>query len=143
MHTSSQCITIQSCNINQPSIYLLKNLPCRASNVLEHATRSNGDATFQNPTPTHGTYQSTYISKSNTKDIGDFHFHNPSRKKLVDLASHIPSPRAKGCMNNVYGGNGDPATQSHLKHKNMRKNANWDNTSLKLAMENVEMGDNL
>jgi len=33
--------------------------------------------------------------------------------------------------------------QSHSKQKNMKKNGNYDNTSLKLAMESVKASNNL
>jgi hypothetical protein len=57
----------------------------------------------------------------------------------VDLASHSPSPKAKGCTNNVDGGNGDLAMQL----RTMKKNGNWDNASLKLAMGSIEARGNL
>jgi hypothetical protein len=50
----------------------------------------------------------------------------------------------EGCTNIVNGNNGNPTMQSHLRQKkNMRKNGNWDNASMKLAMENIEVGNNI
>jgi hypothetical protein len=61
-------------------------------------------------------------------------FHNLSCKRSVDLTSHIPSPKAKGCTNNVDGGNGDLAMQLHLwQKKTMKKNGNWDNAFPKVG----------
>jgi hypothetical protein len=57
----------------------------------------------------------------------------------MEFTSHSPSPEAKGCTNNVDGGNGDLTTQLHLwQKKTMKKNGNWDNASLKLAMGSIE-----
>ncbi len=95
---------------HQPTIDLFaQNLPCRASNALKHATRSNGDATFRNSTPTHGTSIDITFQNPTQRTLGIPTSHNPSHNKLVDLSFHNLSPRAKGCINNAYGGNGDPA----------------------------------
>jgi hypothetical protein len=70
--------------------------------------------------------------------------HNLSHRKSMDPISPSVSPRAKGCTNIVDGNNGNPTMQSQLQQKkNMKKNGNWDNTSLKLVMENIEVGNNL
>ncbi len=100
----------------QPTIDLFaQNMPCGASNALEHTTKSDGDATFQNSTPTRGTSINITFQNPTQRTLGIPTSHNPSCKKLMDLAFHSSSPRAKGCRNNVYGNNGDPATQSHSK----------------------------
>lgn len=71
-------------------------------------------------------------------------FLNLTQRALGNLAFHSPSPIAQGCTNSVDGSDGGLATQSHSQHKKtMRKNGNWDNASLKLAMENVETNHNL
>jgi hypothetical protein len=62
----------------------------------------------------------------------------------MDPTSHSLSPKVEGCTNIFYGSNGNPTMQSHLQQKkNMRKNGNWDNASLKLVMESIEVGSNL
>jgi hypothetical protein len=96
---------------HQPTIDLFaQNLPCRASNALEHATKSNADATFQNSTPTHGTSIDITFQNPTQRTLGIPTSHNPLHKKLVDLVSHSPSPKAKGCTNDAYGINGDHVT---------------------------------
>ncbi len=70
--------------------------------------------------------------------------HNLSHKKSMDLTFHNVSSMVEGCTNIVNGNNGNPTMQSHLRQKkNMRKNGNWDNASMKLAMENIEVGNNI
>jgi hypothetical protein len=96
-----------------------------------------------NSTPTHGTSIDITFQNPTQRTLRIPTSHNPSCKKLVDLVFHSSLPRAKACTNNAYGGNGDPTVQSHSEQKNMRKNGNWDNTWLKLEMENVEAGNNL
>jgi hypothetical protein len=118
-------------------------MPCRASNALEHTTENDGDATFRNSTPTRGTSINITFQNPTQRTLGIPTSHNPLHKNLMDLAFHNSSPRVKGCTNNAYGNNGDHAKQSHSKQKNMRKNGNWDNISLKLTMESIEMGNNL
>jgi hypothetical protein len=39
----------------------------------------------------------------------------------MDHASHSPSPKAKGCTNNVDGGNGDLAKQLHVAKEDHEK----------------------
>jgi hypothetical protein len=115
-----------------------------ASIALECATRKNGDATSQNPPLTYKTSIDIAFQNSTQRMLRNLSSHNLSHRKSTDLTSHNLSTRAKGCTNIVDGNNGNPTMQSHLRQKkNMRKNGNWDNVSLKLAMENIEIGSNL
>ncbi len=68
--------------------------------------RMSIDIAFQNPT-----------QKVSRNPI----FHNLSCKRLMDHASHNPSPKAKGCTNNVDGGNGDLAKQLHVAKEDHEK----------------------
>lgn len=52
--------------------------------------------------------------------------------------------KISNCTKGIAKGDENPMARSNLqKRKTMKRNGNWDNTSLKLAMENVEIGDNL
>jgi hypothetical protein len=56
-HDESAYLKLTRCKLilqHGPTIHLfVQNLPHKASNALKHGTRSNGDATFQNPTLMH------------------------------------------------------------------------------------------
>ncbi len=52
-------------------------------------------------------------------------FQNSTRNAPGNPSFHSLSPTIEGCTNNVDGGDGGPATQSHSQHKKtMRKNGN-------------------
>lgn len=83
-------------------------------------------------------------SPSTYRTLISIAFQNPTQRASRNLAFHSPSPTIERCTNSVDGGDGGPATQLHSQHKKtMRKKGNWDNVSLKLTMENVEISDNL
>jgi hypothetical protein len=66
------------------------------------------------------------------------------KQKNVTTISQQLMHKISNCTKGVAKGDDNPMARSSLhKRKTMKKNDNWDDTSLKLTMENVEIDDNL
>jgi hypothetical protein len=66
------------------------------------------------------------------------------KQKSVTTISQQLVHKTLNCIKGIAKGDENPMARSSLqKRKTMKRNGNWDDTSLKLVMENVEIGSNL